>query len=77
LIHNPYCQNEEGCEGTWRETWKAMEDVYLLGLNQKSPKIKSIGVSNFNEKELIELLHFARVKPFLVQNRHDPLHTDW
>ena len=77
LIHNPYCMSNTFCEGTWRDTWRAMEDVYLLGLNEKNPKIKLIGVSNFNEKMLIELLHFARVKPAIVQNRHDPLFTDW
>ena len=39
--------------------------------------LRAIGVSNFNEAMLTELLHIARVKPAVVQNRHDLLHTDW
>lgn len=76
LIHNPQCMSNS-CEGTWRDTWRAMEDIYLQGIIQDKPILRAIGVSNFNEEQLIELLHFARVKPALVQNHHDLLAPDW
>eukprot|EP01036_Dinobryon_divergens_P029623 gene29623-38746_t len=65
------------CEGTWRETWRAMEDIFLEGMGRSGNiTLRAIGVSNFNEVMLTELLQIARVKPAVVQNRHDPLHTD-
>lgn len=33
LIHHPPCMSDY-CEGTWRETWRAMEDVFLEGISQ-------------------------------------------
>ena len=30
LIHHPPCMSDY-CEGTWRETWRAMEDIFLEG----------------------------------------------
>lgn len=77
LIHKPQCYAER-CKYTWRETWRAMEDVFLHGLTTyKSIVLRSIGVSNFDETSLTELLYFARVKPSIVQNYHDILHQDW
>jgi len=45
----------------FKETWEALEDVFHKGL------VKAIGVSNFNIPQLQELLHFAKVKPCVVQ----------
>lgn len=48
------------------ETWKAMEEVKELGL------AKSIGVSNYNESQLTELLSVAKVKPAVNQIESHP-----
>ena len=76
LIHHPSCMSES-CEGTWRDSWRAMEDVYLDGLASQKPIIRSIGVSNFDLILMHELLHLARVTPAVVQNHHDILAPDW
>uniref|UniRef100_A0A914PSH5 NADP-dependent oxidoreductase domain-containing protein n=1 Tax=Panagrolaimus davidi TaxID=227884 RepID=A0A914PSH5_9BILA len=43
------------------ETWKVLEKFYLDG------KLKSIGISNFNEKQIQELYNQARIKPQNLQ----------
>jgi len=43
------------------ETWRAMEDAVRLG------RVKYIGVANFNEDQLWELLQYARIKPAINQ----------
>lgn len=43
------------------ETWKAMEKLVEAG------KIKSIGVSNFNEKQIDRVLSIAKIKPVMNQ----------
>lgn len=45
------------------ETWKAMEKLVEQGL------VKSIGVSNFNSKQIDEILSIATVKPVVNQVR--------
>ncbi|EHJ56121.1 hypothetical protein HMPREF9318_00606 [Streptococcus urinalis FB127-CNA-2] len=66
IIHSPQPWNE------WRETdknfdqgnleaWKALEDA------QKAGKVKSIGVSNFFEKDLDNILKNGHVKPAVNQ----------
>lgn len=52
--------------GDIRGAWKAMEEAVDAG------KVKSIGVCNFGEKNLKELLNAARIKPVLVQNECHP-----
>jgi len=44
-----------------RETWQAMEQLHREGL------VKNIGVSNFTQSRLRELLSFATVKPAVNQ----------
>lgn len=44
-------------ETDYLETWEGMEECKRLGL------AKSIGVSNFNEKQLERLLAHAKVRP--------------
>lgn len=62
LIHWP---NPVKFRSSWQkanaETWKAMEDLYAEG------KLRAIGVSNFFERHLEELLKTARVVPFVNQ----------
>jgi 2,5-diketo-D-gluconate reductase A len=53
LIHRP--------RGDVQGSWKAMEDLYKEG------KIRAIGVSNFEEKHLEELMTYATVKPAVNQ----------
>ena len=62
LIHWPIPQ---GKNDEWKklnqETWKAMEEYYEAGL------IKAIGVSNFLEHHLNNLLESARIMPMVNQ----------
>lgn len=43
------------------ESWKAMEELYLEG------KIKAIGVSNFNDGQLQQLISATKIKPMVNQ----------
>jgi len=71
LIHNPRCYGPDGkCDGTWKDTWRAMEKAHTDGL------VRDIGVSNFDIILLKELLSISDIQPALVQNYHDPLHQD-
>mmetsp|Transcript_36153 Transcript_36153/g.45021 ORF Transcript_36153/g.45021 Transcript_36153/m.45021 type:complete len:239 (+) Transcript_36153:462-1178(+) len=66
-----HCEDEEaslapeivnaGPMGSWRDTWRALEDAHMEGL------IESIGVSNFNRDEMEELISLARIKPMVFQ----------
>lgn len=53
LIHRPY--------GNYMPGWRAMEDAVDAG------KIRSIGISNFDEKQTAVLLRDARIKPVVNQ----------
>lgn len=44
-------------EGSYVETWKAMEEMVENGLT------KSIGVSNFNKRQIEDILSVATIKP--------------
>jgi diketogulonate reductase-like aldo/keto reductase len=71
LLHYPRCFGSlcGGKEpaGTWRDSWRALEALHDRG------QARSIGVSNFDERELAQLLGMARVRPHLVQSWMDPL----
>jgi len=57
LLHSP------GASGHVREeTWLAMEDAYLSG-----NMVKALGVSNFSERHLDQLLKAAKVRPAVNQ----------
>jgi len=56
LIHHPI-ENKE----YFKQTWEVMEEYYEAG------KLKSIGVSNFDEELLDEMDEFATVKPAVDQ----------
>ena len=57
-----HCQDSIDPEGTWIQSWKALERAYAEG------RVQSIGVSNFDIKLLNELLEISSIKPHIVQN---------
>lgn len=71
LLHYPRCFGSlcggKEPSGTWRESWRALEALHEQG------KARAIGVSNFDERELAQLLAVARVRPHIVQSWMDPL----
>lgn len=65
LLHYPWCfpaicGNLQPA-GAWHDSWRAFEELYKRG------KVRAIGVSNFGEAELLELLKQADVKPHVLQ----------
>jgi diketogulonate reductase-like aldo/keto reductase len=64
LIHKPRCW-EGACsrksEGTWQDSWRALEDLYDQGL------IKAIGICDVDDSLLNELLR-QRIKPHIIQS---------
>ena len=58
LIHRP--------RGDVKGSWMAMEELYKEG------KIRAIGVSNFEQNQLDELLSYATVKPAVNQIEANP-----
>lgn len=57
-------------DNAYKESWRALEDLMLgeasLG-DVGQAKLENIGVSNFEDKELNELLQVARIKPHILQ----------
>lgn len=65
IIHSPqpwtkFGKEERYFEGN-REAWRALEDAYQAG------KLKAIGVSNFNQSDLKNILDTCRIKPAVNQ----------
>ncbi len=65
IIHSPqpwtdFREGEHFFEGN-REAWRALEDAYKAG------KLKAIGVSNFEQADLNNLLEHGTVKPMVNQ----------
>lgn len=54
----------------WQYAWRELEKLYSAGT------VRAIGVSNFSEGLLRELLEMADVVPAVVQNWMDPFHQD-
>ncbi|GAX76173.1 hypothetical protein CEUSTIGMA_g3617.t1 [Chlamydomonas eustigma] len=78
LLHYPRCWNGlAGCPSDfgitqsdlWKESWKALEKLYT------EKKTRAIGVSNFNVKEVLDLISdpSLRVMPQVLQVNVDPL----
>ncbi len=66
IIHSPQPwmevnQSENRYEEGNREAWRALEDAYKAG------KVKAIGVSNFNEHDLQNILDNCEIKPAVNQ----------
>lgn len=74
LIHKPRCW-EGACskvpEGTWQDSWKALEEFYEAGIITKS-----IGICDVSSMGLLEELLSQKVKPHIIQNWMDPFHQD-
>ena len=70
LIHWP---NPAMYRSRWQqanaETWKAMEELYEAG------KIRAIGISNFRERHIEELMKTAKIQPMVNQIRLCPGET--
>lgn len=65
IIHSPkpwakFLENETYFEGN-REAWKALEEAYKAG------KLRSIGLSNFEQADLDNILASCSVKPMVNQ----------
>lgn len=58
LFHQPY--------GEYVSGWKAMEEAVAAG------KVKSIGLSNFSERKVREILDVATIKPAVLQVEINP-----
>lgn len=61
LLHQPY--------GDVKNAWQALERAVRDG------KVRSIGVSNFEPKDLKKLLTYATIKPALLQCECHPYHA--
>ncbi|SDF87306.1 aldo/keto reductase [Alloyangia pacifica] len=65
IIHSPQPWAEFGGEDRWFDgnlaAWKALEEAYEAG------KLRAIGVSNFKQADLQNLLDSATVKPMINQ----------
>ena len=48
------------------ETWKAMENLVDLGL------VRTLGFSNFNSKQIKEVIDKSRIKPSILQVESNP-----
>jgi diketogulonate reductase-like aldo/keto reductase len=74
LIHKPHCW-EGACnkvpEGTWQDSWKALEEFYEAGIITKS-----IGICDVSSPQLLEELLSQTIKPHVIQNWMDPFHQD-
>lgn len=70
LIHWPGTQgfdvSDERNPGSRAQSWATMEDLYAEG------KFRAIGVSNYNEKHMLELLRSCRVVPAVLQVEFHP-----
>jgi methylglyoxal/glyoxal reductase len=61
LIHWPHPK-----KGLYKETWRALEKLY------KEKKVRAIGVSNFKEHHLADLIQDAEIKPMVNQVEFHP-----
>ena len=48
------------------ETWKAMENLVDLGL------VRTLGFSNFNSKQIKDIINKSRIKPSILQVESNP-----
>ena len=62
LLHQPF--------GNWQAAWRELEELSRSGL------VRAIGVSNFTEKKLEELLDMAQIIPAVNQIERHPFYTE-
>ena len=76
LLHTSDCSDWSGlCQpdperGTFFDAWRALENLYEMG------KVRAIGVSNLNVRQLEALSARAKAPIHVVQNYMDPLRQD-
>ena len=70
LLHYTHCMNPDGCDGTWKDSWRALEDLYMKN------EVKAIGLSNVFPAHVQEIVAEARVIPHVIQNRFDLFNQD-
>lgn len=70
LIHWPGVQGrkpDDSCNKEMRlESWRDMEELFKKG------NVKAVGVSNFEQRHIEELLRECNVKPAVLQTEHHP-----
>jgi diketogulonate reductase-like aldo/keto reductase len=72
LIHKPHCWGDicsREPEGTWEDSWKALEEAVDSGL------VRTIGICDVDIR-LLEKLLSKRIAPMIIQNWFDPFHQD-
>lgn len=72
LIHKPHCWGDicsRDPEGTWEDSWKALEEAVDSGL------VRTIGICDVDSR-LLEKLLSKRIAPMVIQNWFDPFHQD-
>ncbi|XP_068949230.1 aldo-keto reductase family 1 member A1 [Petaurus breviceps papuanus] len=67
---NPFPKNADGTlrydTTHYKETWKAMEALVAKGL------VRALGLSNFNSRQIDDILSVARVRPVVLQVESHP-----
>jgi diketogulonate reductase-like aldo/keto reductase len=76
LLHSPWCWRghctPEEERVPWQQAWATLESLKGSGPGQ----VQAIGVSNFDENTLKELMDIANKKVSVVQNWMDVFHQD-
>lgn len=62
LLHQPY--------GSWQQAYQALEEIYREGISH------SIGVSNFNQEKMTQLLSSANIRPMVNQIEIHPFFSE-
>jgi len=78
MIHWPSCYDHlkfvdcsRSKDGKWQQSYEALSKLYGEGI------ILSIGVSNWDEELMVQLLEEFPIKPQVVQNQMDLKTMDW
>lgn len=69
LLHTPYLRDNKYFPEDVAAAWKQLEVL------QRSGKTRSIGISNFRQSQVEELLKTAEIKPVLNQVQFHPYHS--
>lgn len=74
ILHAPFCWQghctREQEEYGWRNGWRNLETIHKEG------SVSAIGVSNFQSRDLLEVIKMANTRVAVVQNWMDPFNQD-